>query len=236
MANGYIYDPYGSNYLVPVGGVSEALVGPMVPQEVVEQVRAQNLPTMGFGAMAPQATGLTWDPGTSWINDVAGGKVQEPDVLQAGIGWGAIIPFLMGLGAKAIPIITKFWPQIAAFMGGATLSTVISQLGGGNGGNGTGLTTIPGTDISLGGPFAPEPPAAMIAKEWGGIGGSRFYLLTNGRIAVRKANGTWKLIRRVKMLHMKSTNPRLGDVVKADRIIQRAVKVVRRRLPSARRK
>jgi len=89
---------------------------------------------------------------------------------------------------------------------------------------------IPGTDIVLQGPGNKEPYPGYIAKEWAGIGGSRFYLLINGRVVVRRKNGTWKLIRRPKMLHMKVSNPRMGDVVKADKIVSRVAKVLRKRL------
>jgi hypothetical protein len=35
---------------------------------------------------------------------------------------------------------------------------------------------------------------------------------------------------------MKVTNPRIGDVIKADKIVNKLVKVVKKRLPSARKK
>ena len=111
-----------------------------------------------------------------------------------------------------------------------------NDLLGGNGDMSMQYPVIPGTDIVLQGPGAAEPYPKYIVKEWAGIGGSRFYLLINGRVAVRKRNGVWKMIRRPAMLHMKLTNPRMGDIVKADRAIQKVVKVIKKRLPSARKK
>jgi len=151
-----------------------------------------------------------------------------PELAVAGANpLAAILPLLgTAAGKYLLPLLSKYWPQIAGVAGSLGIGALI----GGLGGNGGGVSVIPGTDIALGGPFAPEPAAGMIAKEWGGIGGSRFYLLINGRVVVRKSNGTWRLIKRPKMLHMKISNPRMGDVVKADRIVARTAKILRRRL------
>lgn len=148
----------------------------------------------------------------------------EPQIMQAGIGFAALLPLL-----------ARFWPWIAGGLGGVAAGIDIASPEWGMIQR-PGTPVIPGTGMAgvggvpLGGPFAPEPPASMIAKEWAGIGGSRFYLLINGRVVVRKANGTWKLIKRVRMLHMKISNPRMGDVVKADKIVARTAKILRKRL------
>ena len=148
----------------------------------------------------------------------------QPQILEAGLGG------LLGLIPKGASLVSRYWPYIAGALGGLSLSQLI---GGGNGGvttGGTSTSLVPGTSIPLVGPFAPEPPAQLIAKEWGGIGGSRFYLLINGKMVVRKRNGVYKLIKRPRMLHMKVSNPRMGDVVKADKIVARTAKILRRRL------
>ena len=164
---------------------------------------------MGGAALAPVA------PGIPFAQPPPGGG--QPEIVQAGFGIAAILPFLI-----------RMWPWLAG--GAAGIAAGIDIASPATGFIQQPAQVIPGTSIGLGGPFAPEPSAGMIAKEWAGIGGSRFYLLINGRVVVRKRNGTWKLIKRVRMLHMKISNPRMGDVVKADKIVARTAKILRKRL------
>jgi hypothetical protein len=153
---------------------------------------------------------------------------ESYNIVQAGMpGISTIVALLSKLAPSALALLSKYWPQLAMIGGTAAVSGIIGGItGGGNGGT----QMIPGTTIPLVGPFALEPPAQMTVKQWAGIGGSQFYLLVNGRIVVRKANGVYKVIKRPHMLHMKTSNPRMGDVVKADRIVARTAKILRRRL------
>ncbi len=196
----------------------------------------------------PEGQALVTQPGAkeSYYQDIASGDIiggagflsdpTEPamsmqqaagvQVSQAGIGIGSLVPFLLNMMKGAVG--TSLGSTLMSLIGGAGLGAGISGLLGIGGG--TNVATIPGTDIALGGPGAAEPSAGIIVKEWAGIGGSRFYLLVNGKVVVRKRNGVWRLIRRPKMLHMKVSNPRMGDVVRADRIVARTAKILRKRL------
>lgn len=178
---------------------------------------------------------------------------EQPDVLTAGVnidlGAAAKIAAMLGV---AVSWVVENWDSVSHMVGEAfdmvTGFDDVPQLGdnpidaitGFDDVGGSSMTTgnypvIPGTDIVLQGPGVPEPYPGYIAKEWAGIGGSRFYLLINGRVVVRKKNGVWKVVRRPKMLHMKASNPRVGDVIKADKIISRATKVFAKRMRKAKR-
>ena len=146
-------------------------------------------------------------------------NIQTPQIMEAGIG--GLLPLIGGLLGRFAPEVIS---GVSGLLGGLGVSSIL-------GGNGAAIgAVIPGTDIALGGPGAAEPSASIIAKQWKGIGGSQFYQLINGKVVVRKANGVWRLIRRPKMLHMKVSNPRMGDVVKANKIVARTAKILKRRL------
>jgi len=107
------------------------------------------------------------------------------------------------LGAAGITLPTA----ITALLGAIGVGYAGYQaLGGGEGGGIGGLNIlggdegfIPGTMVPLGGPGLPEPPAAMVAKEWS-TGTAQFYMLIDGRIAVySKKKKRWKIYRPQKM-------------------------------------
>jgi hypothetical protein len=62
-----------------------------------------------------------------------------------------------------------------------------------------------------------------------------FARLADGRTVVRRKNGSLKIFRTPKNMIVLSSNPRVKDLVRADRRIDSIVKVVKKRLPSAKR-
>lgn len=180
----------------------------------------------GTSISPEQNAGWAFDP--QYIEAAASGQAFQPVQAGAGVlpGFANLLPILLGLGKQALPYLVKYAPWIATAIGGGL---GIAGLAGGGGGTAN-QQVIPGTEIALQGWGAPEPQPSLIAKQWRGIGGSEFYLLINGKVVVRKANGVWKVVRRPKMLHMKVSNPRMGDVVKADKVVARTAKILRRRL------
>jgi len=88
------------------------------------------------------------------------------------------------------------------------------------------------------------PGGPFVVKTWdtypgpGVTGGGAwpiFALLSDGRIVVSKPNGSWKVYRPKKNLVI-SSNPRLRDIRKLDRMHKRVVKMIRRVVPPTRRK
>lgn len=220
----YYMDPNGggAGYTFPVSGWEAAQEAPL-PSYFPATVTPG-----GYGYGAPTYMDpFEVLPGGQIVTQAQAAQAQP---LQAGVplaGVWALIMAGLQAGKGLLPLIQQYAPWLLGAAGAAAVvPTAISAI------SGMGYTgqVVPGTAIPLGGWGAAEPPAAMIAKQWRGIGGSEFYLLINGRVVVRKANGVWKLVRRVKMLHMKTTNPRMGDVVKADKIVARVAKILRRRL------
>ena len=147
---------------------------------------------------------------------MSGGLTQqvpgEIPVAQAGVP--AVIP---AVGAAIGPFLGAAGPVVTGALGAVGLAAAGAWAGGlFDGGPGV----IPGTNIPLGGPFLPEPPAAMVAKEWN-TGTAQFYQLIDGRIAVySKKKGTWKAYRPAKHIVV-SRNPRMGTLLKASRRIDK---------------
>lgn len=88
------------------------------------------------------------------------------------------------------------------------------------------------------------PGGPFVVKTWdtypgpGVTGGGQwpiFALLSDGRIVVSKPNGSWKVYRPKKNLVI-SSNPRLRDVRKLDRMHKKVTKMMRRMVPATRRK
>ena len=88
------------------------------------------------------------------------------------------------------------------------------------------------------------PGGPFVVKSWdtypgpGVTGGGQwpiFSLLSDGRIVVQKSNGQWKVYRPKKNLVI-SSNPRLRDIRKLDRMHRRVVKMMKRMVPAPRRR
>lgn len=86
------------------------------------------------------------------------------------------------------------------------------------------------------------PGGPFVVKTWdtypgsGVTGGGSwpiFALLSDGRIVVSKPNGSWKVYRPKKNLVI-SSNPRLRDIRKLDRMHKRVTKMMRRMVPARR--
>lgn len=110
------------------------------------------------------------------------------------------------------------------------------------------LGEVPGETFSLGGALAnlipgyqtalgegvPGMTAGMIAKQWN-TGTARFYLLKDGRIAVRKKSGVWRVYRPQKHIVV-PRNPRIGTLLAADRRVDRLMRGISRRIPRRQRR
>lgn len=92
---------------------------------------------------------------------------------------------------------------------------------------------MPGIQTGLG-EGVPGMPAGSVAKSWH-TGTARFYMLTDGRIAVQRKNGTWKVYRPQKHIVI-PRNPRIGTLIKADKRVDRLMKGLARRMPAARKR
>lgn len=147
------------------------------------------------------------------------------------IGPAAATPLLTA--GKAAPILINVGRAGAAAAAGAGAGALgISALAGLFGEEVLNLIPdiVPSFPGLFGGNGGGNGAPSGVVKSWDGIGGSKFFLLVNGRTIVRKRNGVMKLMRKPRMLHMKISNPRMGDVVKADKVVRRVAKILRRRL------
>lgn len=79
-----------------------------------------------------------------------------------------------------------------------------------------------------------DPLAIGVAYTWN-TGTAVFYRLLDGRIAVQRRNGTWKVYRPKKHIVV-PTNPRIGTLIRADKRIKRLMKGIQKSLPPARRR
>lgn len=81
-------------------------------------------------------------------------------------------------------------------------------------------------DMAAGGmPRGDSPPNEIVAYKWN-TGTAVFYRLIDGRIAVRKRNGVWRVYRPAKHIVL-SRNPRVGQLLKADKQLTRMVRGMR---------
>jgi len=163
-----------------------------------------------------------------------------------------------GLGgaiASRFPQVGRMLPWLAGISGGVALEKVadwgLGRLGEGSmyprqqmpvpTGGGQVMQQQPLGSLSRGQEF---PGGPFVVKTWdtypgpGVTGGGAwpiFALLSDGRIVVSKPNGSWKVYRPKKNLVI-SSNPRLRDIRKLDRMHKRVVKMIKRVVPPARRK
>jgi len=151
------------------------------------------------------------------------------EATQAGLPLAVLGPAAAGLLARFGPSILRLLGLVGAGYAGYEVA------GGGEGGGFMGLNIlggqegyIPGTVIPLGGPGAPEPPAALIAKEWS-TGTARFYMLIDGRICCRKKNGVWKIWRPKKHIVLPRGTTTLAQAVKAQVYLDRMWRTVAKR-------
>jgi len=89
---------------------------------------------------------------------------------------------------------------------------------------------------SQGVPFQPGGivPTDSITHTWV-ANGVPFAQLADGRVMVRRKNGTIKIFRRPRPIVL-GRNPGVRDIVRADKKIEQLMKVMRKRMPAARRR
>jgi len=142
-----------------------------------------------------------------------------PEIAQAGMP-GMLVGAALGAIGGALGI-----PALGEIIGGDTVN--------GNGGE------TPALDVPLVGPGVPEPPGAIVAKRWEtrvysntyGYIKINFYKLTDGRImCYNNTTRVWKIWRPRKNIVL-SSNPRLKDLKKLDRVYQKMQKAVRKFAP-----
>lgn len=170
------------------------------------------------------------------ISSVGGGVGIEPGFpVEGGIAIGGLLPLL-----------AKWGPALLGLLGGTALGGLF---GGGEGEEGmpsgetplgegfkmpwetpagegfiapwTEQVMLPNGEI---GQLGKAYPALNIAYSWA-TGTAVFFRLTDGRIAVQKKNGVWKIYRPKKHIVL-STNPRLSQLRKFDRAYTRLNKMV----------
>lgn len=188
--------------------------------------RSSNGPQVGGNQVYDPSTGQTYDIQTAQFGSIAGLLAQfGPQILAAlgGTALGAGLGGLLGQGGEGE----------AAMPGGVTPQGESLQWpwdtppGEGFIAPWTEQVTLPG---GLTGQLGAEYPNAFggvgVAYSWS-TGTAVFFRLMDGRIAVQKKNGVWKIYRPKKHIVL-STNPRLNQLRKFDRAYSRLNKIVKK--------
>ncbi len=228
------------------------------PQAAIAEETSKQLALMSAGALVPAGLeGLKmadlWQiiQGDYTQKGAQPGAIVPEGVIPGDISTytkltGSMLPAVGGLGgavgiAGGVAGIANFlmqnWPAIAGVLGigaaggaaGAGLTSLLGGLGGG-GVTGGGAVTVDGVPIS--GPGVPEPPQAMVAKQWVTLAHSNvvgnyyiyFFKLVDGRImCYNAAKKEWKIWRPKKMIVL-SPDPRMSMIRKLDRVYNRTMK------------
>lgn len=179
---------------------------------------------------------------TDLISKPAGpGYVQE-----AGFGLMSLLGLVPSFIKLAGPAL-----KAGALIGTGVMAGELIE-GIGEGAAPAGIAPSPGTSVGSGaapsigvggipisGPGVPEPPRAMVAKQWSIVANSKtagtfrvyFFKLIDGRImCYNPLKREWKIWRPKKNLVL-SSNPRLKDLKKLDRIYTRMTKMVTKFAP-----
>ncbi len=134
-------------------------------------------------------------------------------------GWLSKIGGMLGLGAGG-----------AAILEGITPGDIVPGMPnwGNVGGGGGGLSLQGNINLPISAAFSGGIPSGWVAYSWD-TGTARFYRLIDGRIAVQKKNGVWKVYRAKKHIVV-SSNPRIGTFNRAakrfDKLEKRLTKKV----------
>lgn len=162
-----------------------------------------------------QELGLIPLPGEAPTPPPSGG------VVLAGLPAVALTPWILNLLRMGRPWLMANMPWLLPLLGGFGAGLLMD---GGGGGGQTFVDNVP-----LGGPGLAEPPARMIAKEWG-TPGARFYRLLDGRILVYSfKRRRWKAYRPQRPLVL-YRNPRVRTLVKAAKRVDNLMLTFNRRL------
>lgn len=186
------------------------------------------MPTGGF--LTPeQERALTLDPMAPILPGsqplpppgVVPGDVSTYPIAQAGFGLAAALPWIVSGGLALFD-----W-----FGGGGILDP------------GQAPPSAPGMPgVPLVGPGVPEPPNSMVKSRWEtrvydnqlGYVKMNFYALTDGRVAMyHNYKKYWKIWRPKKNIVL-SSNPRLRDLRKFERVHNRFQKIMKKLVPSTR--
>lgn len=159
------------------------------------------------------------------------------ELIQSEAFRGAVAPQLLNWevrrmaegqgGFDVMRAIAELIPGTQGFLGESSSTQGLGSLGAALG------ALIPGVQTGLG-EGVPGLPAGAIAKTWH-TGTARFYLLKDGRIAVQRKNGTWKVYRPKKHIVVPA-NPRIGTLLAADKRVDRLMRGISRRIPARQRR
>lgn len=194
---------------------------------ITRQIAAKQL-----GLASPLQTGMTAEEA---VNLLAGPSQAEiPGLVQAG-GLGGILGFL---GTAALGL-------AAGVLTDDPISSLSSIVGGGGGGvGGVVLASEPELrsrsgivdGVSVGGPGVPEPAAQLVAKYWKTLHRSNdqgnfwvhHWILKDGRwLTFNPRKDEWQIWRPKKNIVI-SSNPRLSQLAKLNRVYHRVGKQVMR--------
>lgn len=142
----------------------------------------------------------------------------QPQILEAGMPV-SIIPYVAGAAAtagktllpKLLAGLGKIGTGIAAGLGLGEVFADDEDLG-----------PVPTFQTTLPGTVTPSQIHPYVAYEWD-TKTAHFYRLTDGRIAVQRRNGLWKIYRPAKHIVI-SHNPRVGTLMRADARLNKLVK------------
>jgi len=159
------------------------------------------------------------------------GGITELQPMEAGIS-PAITALARVLG-KSVSWVRANWPKISAGLAGLTGGLAVTDLMSPDDplpffpdGDTSMVPYQPGANLPL--MFGRGIPREWIAYTWD-TGTAIFYRLIDGRIAVQRKNGTWKVYRAKKHIVI-SSNPRIGTFNKAakrfDKLEKRLTKKV----------
>lgn len=180
--------------------------------------------------------------------EVWGGVKAPGEVMEAGFGPLALLKFAPAAVRLAGPLVKTAGLIATGMFAGEMIEGI-----GGNGATmqvgpsgqpGAGVVpgAVPATGVGgvpISGPGVPEPPRAMVAKQWNIVTHSAtygtfrvyFFKLIDGRIMCYNPSvKEWKIWRPKKNLVL-SANPRLKDLKKLDRIYTKMTKMVRKFAP-----
>ena len=191
---------------------------------------AQQVAINGVPMSEPAYTESEFGPRGTTGGPLPGGGYPEAQypLVKAGVSVAAALPWVVGGALAAWDL---FGSGIGGDPGGGVVTTPSS--------NGAVSGAAAAAPIPLVGPGVPEPPGSIVKRRWEtrvydnelGYVKMNFYSLTDGRIAMyHNYKKYWKVWRPKKNVVI-SSNPRLKDLKKLDRVYKRTQKMVRKYAP-----
>jgi len=174
-------------------------------------IQAGGATQAGLGLVGVTALALLAKPVVGLLAGAGAGALRAVGVLGAGTAQRvAQVPGLAGVGGA---LATR------------PVATGIGVLGAGAASAGVGLQLLGGGSGEQ--VLSPIGGSQNVAYSWN-TGTAQFYRLIDGRIAVQKTNGVWKVYWPARHIVV-PRNPRIGTLLKADRRIDRMMKGIHRR-------